>query len=107
MSSNSAIRIACAWLLLLLAASPFTAPYATCDLSLLIGQPVRQQIVQLGASIQHVAARVDQDAFSISPVTARVQFTPKPAAVMVPVRSDTFSPIPLDRSPRHTQPEQQ
>jgi hypothetical protein len=96
------IRTCCAWLLVVLAASPFTTPFATCDLGALIDGTPSMQIAALCPSIHHAGAATDCDAASIAPVMARIEIARNSAlaALVVPVRTDGHSSPSLDRS-RH------
>ena len=67
------IRLTCAWALLLLALSPFTAPYSTCDLASLMNHPAPHAVsyqLQQSAGIAAATTTAD-DAFSISPFAPR------------------------------------
>jgi hypothetical protein len=68
-----------AWLLILLAASPFTAPFSTCDPSILLTtaqQPPGQAFIERSASIENGAAQspavsfLDEDQFKKVSLTA-------------------------------------
>jgi hypothetical protein len=101
------IRTCCAWLLLVLAVSPFTTPFATCDLGALINGTAPVQIAALGPSIQHVSAATDSDANSIAPVMARVGLARNSAlvALALPVHTGGHFSISFDRSPHDEQPQ--
>jgi hypothetical protein len=81
------IRTTCAWVLLLLAASPVTAPFSTCDLRLFTAHTASvQPAVARFASIS--ATESDGgDAYSVSPLTRSVLPADSPSSVAVfPVR---------------------
>jgi hypothetical protein len=88
------VRIVCTWVLIVLAASPFTAPFSTCDLSALLG---RHSSAVLVLSVAECADMADGlgtgDAGSISPVVGRVLLTRE----VVLVRSDWPLPRTSDR----------
>jgi len=78
-------RTLCAWCLVLLALSPFTAPFSTCDLLKLFtheAQPLRA--VKL---IGSYAVESTSDALAVSPITERIQLTS-------PFVLDDRSPLP-------------
>jgi hypothetical protein len=90
------IRTACTWLLIVLAASPFTAPFSTCDLSALLGSRPSTVLVMHVAGCADIAACTESsDAGSLSPLVGRVVLTrdsilvlngsPVPAAPETPV----------------------
>src|SRR4029079_18391739 len=66
-------RTFCAWLLVLLALSPFTAPFATCDLlKLLANETPSPRAVELA---RPVAAETTMDAIAGSTATERIQLS--------------------------------
>ena len=67
------IRAACTWLLIVLAASPFTAPFSTCDVSALFANRASSVMAPSVLPCANIATRSEvDDAGSISPVVARV-----------------------------------
>jgi len=103
------IRSTCAWLLLLLAASPVTAPFSTCDLRVFVTQTAA---VQTGAPVQFgslsAAERDGGDAYSISPLVSRTGLLPAspssaavlPLHIILPeVVARMSVPLDLNRSP--------
>jgi hypothetical protein len=71
---------ACTWLLVVLAASPFTAPFSTCDVNTLLGaqSPAMMAAVVTPivlSSACRLAVAETGDAGSISPVVGRVVLT--------------------------------
>src|SRR5216683_4796115 len=108
------MRIVCAWSLLLLAASPFTAPFATCDLGALLGHI--EQIIPPGQSLWCIAGvragsdayLANTDAYSISPLTTRTELAREPAFTLTVSPARAFdrvdaaavcSPHDLNQSP--------
>jgi hypothetical protein len=67
------IRISFTWLLLVLAASPFTVPFATCDLGALLAAKSPAQIAPVVPSVQAVAAASERDATSLAPIAGRLE----------------------------------
>jgi hypothetical protein len=68
------IRATCAWALVLLSASPFTAPFSTCDLGAFLSATKSAQLLPLKQSSLRLAAKLEtSDADALSPVVARVQ----------------------------------
>jgi hypothetical protein len=93
------IRAACTWLLIVLAASPFTAPFSTCDASALFANRAPSVIAPSVLPCAHIATRSEtDDAGSISPVVGRVVLSRDVVLVLtdwpVPPTSDA-----LERSP--------
>jgi len=81
-------RLIFAWMLLLLAASPFTAPYATCDLATLLGHGTHgpQTVTSEEGSIVTPC-----DAASVSPLKLRIDLTgPVPTPALSQVWSETI-----------------
>jgi hypothetical protein len=72
------IQTACAWILLLLAASPVTAPFAVCDLRALVAHEMSHGLIPLTVPFEGSAATVlspapaGGDAFSLSPFIMRI-----------------------------------
>jgi hypothetical protein len=72
------IRTTCAWILLLLAASPVTAPFAVCDLRALVAYDMKPSLSPLGVPFEQSAATIPSpapaggDAFSLSPLMMRI-----------------------------------
>src|SRR5262245_25725384 len=74
------VRKACAWALLLLAASPFTAPFSTCDVSMLMRDLPHEGHAPY-AQVESVAQQspdaevspVTSEAYAISPVSTRLE----------------------------------
>ena len=65
------IRTACAWILIVLAASPVTAPFSTCELrDLFMSRSVAQMALVRPATATAPLA-IDDDANSVSPVLSR------------------------------------
>jgi hypothetical protein len=73
------MRSVLAWSLLLLAASPFTAPYSTCDLGVLLGHATYAQMIPARPAGRIAAASADSDAYSVSPVVTRIELAREPA----------------------------
>lgn len=68
------IRIICAWALLLLAASPFTAPFSTCDVGALVGNPshiLALSFTQTAHSLGVLPS--NRDANGVAPTVTRTQ----------------------------------
>jgi len=84
------IRTTCAWVLLILAASPFTAPFSTCDLAALLGRAASVRVTSVGQAAQCVPdAHANTDATGICPVVSRTELTREPAqGASVPVDVD-------------------
>jgi hypothetical protein len=62
-------RLLCAWSLLLLCASPFTAPFSTCDLAMLLAhRPHDIRTTEFGTSVWLLT----DDALGLSPEIKRV-----------------------------------
>jgi len=67
------IRAAYTWLLIVLAASPFTAPFSTCDVSVLFANRASSVIAPSVLPFADIATCSEtDDAGSISPVIGRV-----------------------------------
>jgi hypothetical protein len=67
------IRAACTWLLIVLAASPFTAPFSTCDVGALFANRASSVITPSVLPCADIATCSEtDDAGSISPVVGRV-----------------------------------
>ena len=86
------IRAACTWLLIVLAASPFTAPFSTCDVSALFANHASISVSVLPCADIATRSETD-DAGSISPVVGRVVLS-RDAVLMltdwpIPPASDT------------------
>jgi len=104
------IRSTCAWVLLVLATSPVTAPFSTCDLRVFLARTAAVQSVapQFGSLV--AAEREAGDAYSISPLVSRSALSkdsPSSAVVPVPVvrpRIVVRMSVPLDvsRSPHES-----
>ena len=101
------IRTACAWVLLLLAASPVTAPFSTCDLRRFAGDtPIVQPAFAQFASISATESD-DGDAYSLSPIVTRSVLRPDSPAgdataarVLIPPDTGRLrAPRGLNRSP--------
>jgi hypothetical protein len=97
-------------MLVVLAASPVTAPFSTCDLGTLLGC-VPTLLASAGTTALSVAAApTNGDAYSISPVLVRIELRHQPAAAAItvpdPRHGSRLAPISrrsfrdLDRSPR-------
>jgi len=109
------IRSTCAWLLLLLAASPVTAPFSTCDLRVFA---TRAAAIQLNAPLAHFgsfsAAESDRgDADSVSPIVSRVALShdSHSSVAVLPLRVPALTavgrvriPLDLNRSPHDLPP---
>jgi hypothetical protein len=103
------IRTTCAWILLLLAASPVTAPFAACDLRALFADGTSRGASPLTAPLEGAAATIPQpaptggDAFSISPLVTRT--LPKDSASGSAVRAArAFDRTSSARAPRLRHP---
>lgn len=89
------IRTACTWLIIVLAASPFTAPFSTCDVSALLGSHAQTVLIapSVSASPDLIAPSELGDAGSISPVVGRAVLSRDSALVLtgwpVPAAADT------------------
>src|SRR5262245_3214551 len=103
------IQVTCTWVLVMLAASPFTAPFATCDLSVLLGRTAGVHVVPLAQSGAHLTATLvttdpSSDADSVSPVVTRTDLGKNDAFRSVGLLTYTFGAIlakacpPLDAS---------
>jgi hypothetical protein len=78
------IRAACTWLLIVLAASPFTAPFSTCDVSALFANRASSMIAPSVLPCADIATCSEtDDAGSISPVVGRVVLSRN--AVLMPI----------------------
>jgi hypothetical protein len=71
------IRRACAWMLLVLAGSPVTAPFSTCDLTWFLTHSIERSIDGAGPRVAYgswpAVTPPATDATSISPVVSRAQ----------------------------------
>jgi hypothetical protein len=77
-------RVVCAWALLVLAASPFTAPFSTCDVGAFLGAEGHALVLPSGRLVLAVAtAPVNGDALSLSPIISRVQLPADRAATLL------------------------
>jgi hypothetical protein len=69
------IRAACTWLLIVLAASPFTAPFSTCDVTALLGSRAATMTMMIAppvlSSTNIAASSESGDAAAISPLVGR------------------------------------
>jgi hypothetical protein len=91
------IRVVCSWLLIVLALSPFTAPFSTCDVSALLENHTSTAIVPwVPASPDLTTLSSIDDAGALSPLIGRVMLSRDSVLAVIgwPVRS-TF-----DRSVR-------
>jgi hypothetical protein len=102
------IRSTCAWLLLLLAASPVTAPFSTCDLRVFVAQTASLEAAAPQFGSLSAAERDGGDAYSISPLVNRSalsQDSPSSVAVLrlhviLPgIVARMSVPLALNRSP--------
>lgn len=102
------IRTTCAWLLLALAASPFTAPFSTCDFQALVGRTAYTLVTSMGQPMRGAAdVPANSDACGLSPIVSRVQLTrgaAHPVAAAFVVECDRpegrgFRLRPQDQSP--------
>jgi len=83
------IRTACAWVLVLLAASPVTAPFSSCDLRLLLmahGARLEAPAFE-GMRALSGAERSGGDAYSLSPLVDR-RALPKDSTASLPIRPE-------------------
>src|SRR5215831_7969100 len=107
-------RTVCAWVLLLLAASPVTAPFSTCDLRLLTA---RTATVDVPAPVRFGSISATEsdgvDAYSLSPLVTRSVPRPDshPSVAVAPARglrpagiSDRHRPRDINRSPHESSP---
>jgi len=102
------IRAACTWLLIVLAASPFTAPFSTCDVSALFASRASSVIEPAVSPCADIAACSEMDdAGSISPLVGRVVLSRDAVLVLtdwpVPLTSDPLAlsrpvPVPYGRA---------
>jgi hypothetical protein len=77
------IRVVCAWMLIVLAASPFTAPFSTCDVSALLGTHTSTVAISSVATCPEIGdCSSTSDAGSVSPLVLRIVLTRN--AVLVP-----------------------
>jgi len=79
------LRRVCALMLVVLAASPFTAPFSTCDLGTLCGCAPAQLASAGTVAFSVAAAPSNVDAYSISPVLVRIELRRQPAAAAIRV----------------------
>jgi hypothetical protein len=102
-------RTVCAWVLLLLAASPVTAPFATCDLRLLAAHTASAEVpasVQFGSISATESDGVD--AYSLSPLVTRIVPPPDSRGAVIPagdVRPAAIAPgrpRDINRSPHES-----
>jgi hypothetical protein len=80
------IRVLCTWILVLLAASPFTAPFSTCSVSVLLDQTASIQLpAPSGLSVHANRDKWDafSDAFAVSPVLKKIDLAGHPQLVSV------------------------
>jgi hypothetical protein len=104
------IRTACAWVLLLLAASPVTAPFSSCDLRLFTMSTTGIQSTAVARFASISATESDGgDAYSLSPIVTRIVMPDDSPSVTAPpfvvmnsaAVADTRPPRDLNRSPHH------
>jgi hypothetical protein len=100
------IRHACTWLLIVLAASPFTAPFSTCDARALLGSHASMALVMaraMSSCVDIVAASESGDAASISPIVERVVLSRDAALVLAgwPVSATPETPLLPYPAPAH------
>src|SRR5215813_9924634 len=72
------IRVACTWILVALAASPFTAPFSSCDLTVLLGRTAVVQMAPFARSGAQMTAALgstdsSSDAYCVSPLVTRTE----------------------------------
>jgi hypothetical protein len=89
------IRPACAWVLLILATSPFTPPFSTCDLGVLLGHTTYAQVTSLGRAAQGIVpinGDPDRcsDAYGVSPVVTRIELPRESACTVASLLIDAF-----------------
>jgi len=97
------IRTACAWFLLLLAASPVTAPFSTCDLRLFAANTASIESAA-AARLASISATENDggDAYSLSPLT-RIVLPADDSTTIVTIISVPVTPLVAivpGRSPR-------
>ena len=85
------IRRCCAWSLLALALSPFTAPFATCDLQTLLGH--HNTAGPIASAADAFGNMADAEALSVSPVVQRAtvveaSVTTESAALLITLGDD-------------------
>jgi hypothetical protein len=102
-ASPDMARTFCAWVLLLLAASPVTAPFSTCDLRLLVAHTAVGETpapVRFGSISATESDGVD--AYSLAPLVTRCVPPPDshPSVAMVPARVLRPAGIAGHRGPR-------
>jgi hypothetical protein len=87
------IRTTCAWVLLILAASPVTAPFASCDLQAFF-TPSPFAWAASGPTVSiSPATSIDSDEYSVSPIVSKIEL-PKDSLSSVAVLSGgTLTPI--------------
>jgi hypothetical protein len=69
------IRATCAWVLVVLAASPVTAPFSTCDLRAFFAPTSSLQMTSMAPSASAMSAplSIDTNANSVSPIVPRLE----------------------------------
>jgi hypothetical protein len=93
------IRTACTWFLIVLAASPFTAPFSTCDVSVLLSSHTTGGFTPAVPTREEIGTCAEtDDAGSLSPVVGRVVLSRD--AVLV----STDWPVPLTPDTRVASP---
>src|SRR5215468_1174103 len=82
------IRTTCAWVLVLLAASPVTAPFSSCDLRLLMAHGARLEAPAFeGMRSLSGAEHGGGDAYSLSPLVDR-RALPRDSTASLPIRPE-------------------
>ena len=67
------IRATCAWVLVVLAASPVTAPFSTCDLRAFFAPTSSLQVTSMAPSAMSAPLSIDTNANSVSPIVPRLE----------------------------------
>jgi hypothetical protein len=87
------LQTICAWSLLLLAASPFTAPFATCDLETLISN---HTYIPEAIAVAHPPLLVSgRDALTVAPLVDRTTFA-RPVMSWSPALGPAAAASPTD-----------
>jgi hypothetical protein len=90
------IRAACSWVLIVLAASPFTAPFAACNINALLGHHAAMAIALSVSSSADIAPCSEiPDVESLSPLVGRIVLSRDSALVIAgrPVQPTPDTPM--------------
>jgi hypothetical protein len=94
------IKTVCAWVLVVLAASPVTSPFSTCDLrAFFTPKPIVGATMSPSTALR-ARLSIDADAHGVSPLVSRHELaaeTPPGACLIFPFSGDSITARDIDR----------